>query len=139
MLCRPSSRGSETGGKAEAIVRSDYCWRLNAATLIADCGLLNHALSGSGGMVASVTALVLAASGCPASGTGSFDRTDPNNRAGGWRKLKNARHRLPNHPHWLDGRPIGPARASKHQPGPAGLTLPPDNATAGAPAPLLTA
>ena len=37
-----SSCGSETGGKVEAIVRSDYCWRLDAATLIVDCGLLNH-------------------------------------------------------------------------------------------------
>ena len=49
--------------------------------VVADCGLLNHALSGSGGMVASVTALVLAASGCPASGTGSVEGDRPRPRA----------------------------------------------------------
>jgi hypothetical protein len=38
-----SSRRAETGGWAEAIVSSNDCWRLNAATPIPDCGLVNHA------------------------------------------------------------------------------------------------
>jgi hypothetical protein len=49
---RRSSRRAETGGWAEAIVSSNDCWRLNAATPIPDCGLVNHASSGHAGDVA---------------------------------------------------------------------------------------
>ena len=41
----------------EAVVGSDHCWRLNAATPIADCGLLIHAFSSRAASNADVTPL----------------------------------------------------------------------------------
>jgi hypothetical protein len=45
---------SETDAAAEAIVRSDDCRRLKAATRLANRGLLNHAYRGHDGGVAAV-------------------------------------------------------------------------------------